>query len=193
MTEIIRHPKAMKRIQEELVQVVGVNNVVEEFHLSKLQYLEASFKEASRLHPVGPLLSPRSPHEDCIVGGYTIPKGSHVFLNIWSMQRDPRYWDNPLEFNPDRFLANDETHEYGYNGKNIKFVPFGSGRRVCPGISLGNKMQMYILASFLHSFEWRLPKGETLDLSDKFGLTLKKIKPLILIPSQRLLNAGLYM
>ncbi|GJU64325.1 cytochrome P450 [Tanacetum coccineum] len=192
MTEIIKNREVMKRIQEELAQVVGADNIVEESHLKKLLYLDATVKETFRLHPVGPVLAPRSPIEGCIVGGYTIPKGCHVYLNVWSIQRDPRYWDNPLEFNPERFLTYDGTNKWDYNGNNLKFLPFGSGRRACPGISLAIKMQLYTLASLLHSFDWNLPEGEKLDFSDKFGLTLKKTKPVILIPSQRLSNVRLY-
>nr|XP_043609741.1 (S)-N-methylcoclaurine 3'-hydroxylase isozyme 1-like [Erigeron canadensis] len=188
MAEIMCNEKVMKRVQGELEEMVGENNIVEESHLPKLQYLDATIKETFRLHPVVPLLLPRKPSQDCVVGGYTIPKGCTIFLNVWSINRDPRYWNNPLEFNPDRFLKN----KWDYNGNNLKFFPFGSGRRICPGIPLAERMQMFVFASLLHSFNWSLPKGETHDLSEKFGITLKKRKPLIAIPSQRLADAGLY-
>nr|GFB53597.1 cytochrome P450 [Tanacetum cinerariifolium] len=155
-------------------------------HLPKLQYLDATIKETLRLHPISTLLVPRSSSQDCTVGGYTIPKGSTIFVNAWSIHRDPRYWDNPLDFNPERFLTNDGTNKWDLRGNNLNFLPFGSGKRVCPGIPLAEKMQMYILASLLHSFDWNLPKGEKHDLSDKFGALLTKRKPLIVIPSQRL-------
>ncbi|GKC08754.1 cytochrome P450 76C1-like protein, partial [Tanacetum coccineum] len=118
-------------------------------------------------------------------GGYTIPKGCSVFLNVWSIHRDPRYWVNPLEFNPERFLTSEGINQWDYKGNNSKFFPFGSGRRLCPGIPLAEKMQMFILASLLHLFDWSLPKGEEHDFSERFGITLRKIKPLIAIPSQR--------
>ena len=106
MAEIMHDNTIMKRVQKELEEIVGLDNIVEESHLPKLQYLDATIKETFRLHPVAPLILPRSPSQDCIVGGYTIPKGSIVFLNVWLMHRDPQYWDNPLEFNPERFLTN---------------------------------------------------------------------------------------
>nr|XP_043638327.1 cytochrome P450 76C1-like [Erigeron canadensis] len=193
MTEIVRNENVMKRIQAELEEVVGINNIVEESHIQKLQYLAATIKEVLRLHPVGPLLFPRAPSEDCMVGGYIVPKGCFVSMNFWAIHRNPLYWDNPLEFNPERFMSNDKTTNYDLLGNNLQFVPFGSGRRMCPGLQLADKMQMYILASLLHSFDWRLPEGEKHDLSEKFGIALKKLKPLIVIPSQRLPNASLYM
>ncbi|CAI9290229.1 unnamed protein product [Lactuca saligna] len=189
MAEIMRNHDTMKRIQKELADVVGLDNIVEESHLLKLPYLEATIKETFRLHPVLPLILPRSPSKDCIVAGFTIPKGCTVFLNVWSIHRDPKYWDNPLKFNPERFL----TNKYDFKGSNLNFFPFGSGRRLCPGVHLAEKMQMYILASLLHSFDWSLPEGEEHDLSENFGFTLKKKEPLIVVPSQRLPNVSLYM
>ncbi|XP_023742028.1 flavonoid 3',5'-hydroxylase 2 [Lactuca sativa] len=189
MAEIMQNHNIMKRVQEELEEIVGLDNIVEESHLPKLQYLDATIKETFRLHPVVPLILPRSPSQDCMVSGYTIPKGCTVFLNVWAIHRDPRYWDNPLEFNPERFLAN----KCDFIGSNLNFFPFGSGRRSCPGVPLAEKMQMFILASLLHSFEWKLPEGEVHDLSEKFGITLKKREPLIAVPSPRLPNESLYM
>ncbi|KAI3805619.1 hypothetical protein L1987_28159 [Smallanthus sonchifolius] len=150
-------------------------------------------KETFRLNPVSPVLIPRVPSKDCVVDGYKIPKDCVVFLNVLSIHRNPRYWDNLLEFNPERFLANEGTNKWDYSRNNLKFVPFGSGRRLCPGIPLAEKMQMFILASLLHSFDWSLPEGEEHDLSESFGLTLKKSKPLIAVPYQRLPDKSLYM
>ncbi|XP_024992447.1 geraniol 8-hydroxylase-like [Cynara cardunculus var. scolymus] len=193
MTEIMQNRHVMKRVQEGLAEVVGPNNIVEESHLSKLKYLDATVKETLRLHPVVPLLVPRSPSQTCTVGGYTIPKGSTVFVNVWAIHRDPRNWDNPLEFDPERFLTEEGMDKYDFKGNNLKFFPFGSGRRLCPGVPLAEKMGMYILASFLHSFDWSLPKGEEHDFSDTFSIALKKRKPLVAIPSQRLRDVSLYV
>ncbi|GJW87824.1 cytochrome P450 76C1-like protein [Tanacetum coccineum] len=192
MAEIMKNHTVRKRIQEELEEIVGVNNIVEESHIPKLRYLDATIKETFRLHPILPFLLPRSPSQDCTVGGYTIPKGCTVFLNVWSIHRDPRYWDNPLDFKPERFLTYEETNKWDYTGNHLNFFPFGSGRRICAGFPLAEKMQMFILASLLHSFDWSLPKGEEHDLSERFGITLKKRKPLIAIPSIRLSDASLY-
>ncbi|CAH1443955.1 unnamed protein product [Lactuca virosa] len=188
MTEILNNPGVMRKVQDELTEVIGMN-VVQESHLPKLTYLDAVIKETFRVHTPGPLLVHRCPDESCTVGGYTIPKGTIVYMNVWAIHRDPKNWTNPLEFKPQRFLID----KWDYHGNNFKFLPFGSGRRICPGIPLGEKMLMYILASLLHSFDWSLPEDEEFELSDEFGLVTKKRKPLIAIPSQRLSDAGLYI
>ncbi|KAL4570884.1 hypothetical protein LXL04_026548 [Taraxacum kok-saghyz] len=189
MAEIMQDDNIMTKVQEELIEVVGLNNIVEESHLSKLEYLDAVIKETFRLHPVVPFLIPRTPSKSCEVGGYIVPKDSIILLNTWAIHRDPRYWDNPLKFSPERFV----TNKMDYKGNNVTFMPFGSGRRLCPGVPLAEKMLMYVLASLLHSFDWSLPNGEEHDLVEKFGITLKKRKPLVAIPFQRLSNVGLYM
>ncbi|KAF5771976.1 putative cytochrome P450 [Helianthus annuus] len=193
MTEILRNKEVMKKVQIELEEIVGLDNIVEESHIPKLKYLDAVFKETFRLHPPLPFLLPRAPNKTCSVGGYTVPKGSTIFLNVWAIQRDPKYWDNPFEFLPERFLNNEGLEKWDYSGTNPKFFPFGSGRRRCPGIPLGEKMMMHILASLMHSFEWSLPEGEEHDLSDKFGIAMKKKKPLVVIPLRRLRDENLYM
>ncbi|KAF5774907.1 putative cytochrome P450 [Helianthus annuus] len=188
MAEILRNPDVKTKIQEELMKVVGMDNIVEESHLPKLKYLDAVVKETFRIHPPLPLLIQRCPDESCMVDGYQIPKGSIVYINVWAIQHDPKNWTNPLEFKPERFL----NGKWDYSGTNMKFLPFGSGRRICPGVPLGEKMLMYILASLLHSFEWILPKDEEFELSDEFGFVTKKRKPLVAIPFQRLSNSTLY-
>ncbi|MFS7927509.1 putative cytochrome P450 [Helianthus anomalus] len=188
MAEILNNPDVMKKVQDELTEVIGMNSIVEETHFPKLRYLDAVIKETFRLHPPLPFLIQRCPDESCKVGGYTIPKGTIVYINVWAIQRDPENWTNPLEFKPERFL----NQKWDYNGNNFNFLPFGSGRRICPGLPLGEKMLVHVLASLLHSFEWSLPKDEEFELSDEFGFVMKKRKPLIAIPSQRLSDASLY-
>ncbi|KAJ9542923.1 hypothetical protein OSB04_029429 [Centaurea solstitialis] len=189
MTEVLYNPRVMTKIQKELGDVIGPNNIVEESHLSNLTYLDAVIKETLRLLPAGPLLLPRCPDESCTVGGYTIPKGSIVYVNAWAIHRDPKNWTNPLEFNPERFL----NTKWDYQGNNLKFLPFGSGRRKCPGAILGEKMVMYLVASLLHSFDWSLTKDEDFDLSQEFDIAMRKKKQLIVIPTPRLSDASLYL
>lgn len=193
IAELLQHPKVMKKVQDELEEIVGLNSIVEESHLPRLHHLDAVIKETFRLHPPLPLLVVRSPNKSCNVGGYTVPKGSNVFMNVWSMHMDPRYWDNPSEFDHNRFLNSDGTTKFDYNGYNCNCLPFGSGRRRCPGIPLGEKMLVYFLASLLHSFNWTLPSDKDHELSDKFGIVLKKRKPVMVVPSQRLPDKNLYM
>nr|QNS29990.1 cytochrome P450 [Nothapodytes nimmoniana] len=188
MAEMMNKPGVMEKAQQELDRVVGKHDTVEESHIHKLPYLYAVMKEVLRLHPVLPLMVPHSPSDSCIVGSYTIPKGSRVFVNVWAIHRDPTIWENPMDFNPERFLDS----KWDYSGSDFRYFPFGSGRRICAGIAMAERMVMLCLASLLHSFNWKLPEGENLDLSEKFGIVLKKRIPLIAIPLQRLSNSELY-
>ncbi|XP_057519383.1 flavonoid 3'-monooxygenase CYP75B137-like [Amaranthus tricolor] len=188
MAEILKNTKVLKRIQQELDEVVGRDSIVEEHHIYKLPYLLAVMKEALRLHPVVPLLVPHCPSESCIVGGYTIPKGSQVFVNVWAIHRDPSVWSNPLEFDPERFL----NAKFDFKGNDFNYLPFGSGRRICAGITMAERMVLYSLASLLHLFDWKFLEGESSDVHEKFGIVLSKKTPLILIPERRLSSAALY-
>ncbi|KAF3448400.1 hypothetical protein FNV43_RR09113 [Rhamnella rubrinervis] len=188
MAEVMNQPKVMNQIQQELEAVIGKHSIVEESHIHKLPYLEAVVKEALRLHPALPLMVPHCPSETCTVGGYTVPKGSRVFVNLWAIQRDPTMWEDPFKFDPDRFLNN----KWDYSGSDFGYFPFGSGRRICAGIAMAERMVMYLLATLFHSFDWELPPGEKLDLSEKFGIVLKKKIPLVAIPKPRLSDPALY-
>jgi cytochrome P450 len=188
MAEVINKPEVMKKAQQELDLVVGRDNIVEESHISKLPYLYTIMKETLRLHPTLPLLVPHCPSENVTIGGYHVPKGCRVFINVWAIHKDPAIWSNPLEFDPDRF----ENGQYDYSGNDFSYFPFGSGRRICAGIAMAERMFMYSFATLLHSFEWRLPEGVNVDCSEKFGIVLKLKNPLIAIPTPRLSNMSLY-
>ncbi|XP_028807284.1 geraniol 8-hydroxylase-like [Neltuma alba] len=188
MAEIMSNPDVMKRIRQELESVAGQDNVVEESHIHKLPYLLAVVKETMRLYPVVPLLVPHCPSETITVGGYKIPKGSRVFVNVWAIHRDPSVYDNPLDFNPSRFLDSKPD----FRGNDFRYLPFGSGRRICAGITLAEKNLLYSLAILMHSFDWKVPPGQKLDISEKFGTVLKKKTPLVAIPTPRLSNPALY-
>ncbi|OIT35534.1 PREDICTED: cytochrome P450 93A3-like [Nicotiana attenuata] len=190
MAELLNNPEIMAKIQQELRNAVGMNNIAEESHLLKLHYLDAVLKETLRLHPALPLLIPKHPSKSATVGGYKIPEGTKVFLNVYAIHRDPQVWENPLEFQPERFLSH--STNLNYSGNNFKYLPFGSGRRICAGLPLAEKMLMFVLASLLHSFDWKLPEGEKVDLSDGFGLVIKKSKSLFAIPTPRLPHLQLY-
>ncbi|XP_077221158.1 cytochrome P450 monooxygenase 76AD131-like [Tasmannia lanceolata] len=191
MAEMMHRPETMKKVQEELDAVVGKDNILEDYHAANLPYLDAVVKETLRLHPPNVFLIPHTPSESCIVGGYTIPKGSGIYVNVWAIQRDPSVWDNPLEFDPDRFL-NTTGNKWDYRGNDFRYFPFGSGRRICPGIPLAERSLNYVLGSLLHSFNWQLPKETKIDLADKFGGVIKKLNPIVAIPTPRLSNPEIY-
>nr|AKH41025.1 cytochrome P450 CYP76AA25 [Thuja plicata] len=188
MAEFIHNPQKLNRARQELDEVVGFNRRVEESDLDHLPYLDAAVKEIFRLHQTAPLLLPHKAQTSCVIGGFLIPKDSQVMVNVWAIGRDPQIWSSPLEFVPERFLEG-ENSKIDYKGQNFELIPFGSGRRICPGLPLASRMINFVLASLLHSFEWVLPDGmscEQMDMADEFGLTLKKAVELKAIPMPRL-------
>ena len=178
MAEILRNLKTvLVKAKAELNQVIGKGKIVEESDISKLPYLRCIVKETARLHPAAPFLLPRQVKEDVELCGYTIPKNSQVLVNAWAIGRDPVLWENPLAFQPERFMDS-EVDVYGHN---YELIPFGAGRRTCPGLPLAMRMVPVMLGSLINCFEWKL-EGEVapkeLDMEDKFGLTLAKLHPL---------------
>ncbi|PKI59534.1 hypothetical protein CRG98_020062 [Punica granatum] len=190
MAEVMNKPHVLAKVQQELDAVVGKDNIVEESHIGSLPYLQAVMKESLRLHPALPLMVPHCPSEDTVVGGFTIPKGSRVFVNVWAIHRDPNLWENPSEFEPERFLNRNRTGDY--SGNDFTYFPFGSGRRICAGVAMAERMALYSLATLFHSFDWKLPQGENMDLSEQFGIVLKKKVSLTAIPMPRLSDPALY-
>lgn len=188
MAELMNKPEVLNKAQQELDTIVGKDNMVEEPHIYKLPYLTAIMKEVLRLHPVLPLMVPHCPSESSIIAGYKIPKGTAIFVNVWAIHRDLSLWKNPLEFSPERFLDG----KGDYSGTDFSYIPFGSGRRICAGVAMAERVVLFSLASLLHSFDWKLPEGEKLDLSEKFGIVLSKKTPLVAIPTPRLSNPELY-
>lgn len=191
MAHMIENPSIMSKAQEELDRVVGQNQVVEEAHTPKLHYLQAVVKEVLRLHPALPLLVPHRNSQSCTIGGYSIPEGARIFVNVWAIHRDPSIWPDPLKFDPERFASWAERN-WDYSGNDFNYFPFGSGRRICAGIAMAERMVMYGLASLVHSFDWRMPEGEVMKLEEKFGIVLKKATPLVAIPTARLADPKLY-
>ncbi|KAF3324988.1 geraniol 8-hydroxylase-like protein [Carex littledalei] len=190
MAEIMKKPNILQILQEELNQVVGKDKLVKESHLPQLPFLSCVIKETLRLHPILPLLIPHSPSSPCTINGYLIPEGTRVFVNVWAIQRDPSQWPDPLEFKPERFLQDEFKRDF--SGKEFNYLPFGSGRRICAGVAMAERMVGHLLATMVHSFDWKLPEGKEVDLSDKFGIVTKMAVPLVAIPTPRLSNDELY-
>ncbi|WVZ14316.1 hypothetical protein V8G54_011882 [Vigna mungo] len=186
MSQLLRHPTIMKRLQQELEHVVGMNRHVEENDLEKLSYLNMVVKETLRLHPVGPLLVPRECREDVTIDGYLIKKKTRVMVNVWAIGRDPKVWDKAEIFDPTRF----ENNNVDVRGNDFRILPFGSGRRGCPGIHMGLTTISLILAELVHCFDWMLPLGmscDELDMEEIFALAMPRKKHLLTRPVYRLL------
>ncbi|XP_077210470.1 cytochrome P450 71AU50-like isoform X2 [Tasmannia lanceolata] len=185
LSELLRNPQVMKKVQEELESVVGMDRVVEETDLVNLKYLHMVVKESMRLHPVAPLFAPHEAIEDCMVNGLYIPKKSRIIINCWAIGRDPDAWPNPEQFYPERFMGTDVD----IRGHHFQLIPFGSGRRSCPGLELGLTVVQFVLAQLVHCFDWELPNGMSpadLDMTEKFSLVVPRANHLLAIPTYRL-------
>lgn len=185
LSELMRHPRVMKKVQKELEDVVGMDRMVDESDLEKLEYLNMVVKENLRLHPVAPLLIPHAAIEDCTVNGFHIPKKSRVMVNVWAVGRDPSAWTDPDKFIPERFVGS----TIDLRGRDFQLLPFGSGRRGCPGMHLGLTVVHLVVAQLVHCFDWELPDNmlpTELDMTEEFGLTVPRAKHLLAIPSYRL-------
>ncbi|XP_019179051.1 PREDICTED: cytochrome P450 CYP736A12-like [Ipomoea nil] len=188
MAELLRNPGAMRRLQDELEANIGLDRMVEEKDLPKLQYLEMVIKETGRLHPPAPLLLPRESMEDIEINGYYIPTKSRVTVNAWAIGRDSSIWPNinADDFIPERFIDSDVN----ILGHDFVLLPFGYGKRMCPGAKLGLLNVKLIVSNLVHGFDWELPKGKSpseMDMEEAFGLVTAKSKHLLAIPSYRLL------
>lgn len=181
MSEMIRSPRVMEKAQVEVRQALKGKKIIGEADIQELRYLKMVIKETLRLHPPAPLLLPRECREDCEINGYKIPVKTKVIVNAWAINRDPEYWDDAETFKPERFI----NSPIEYVGPNLEYIPFGAGRRICPGILFGLADLELPLAQFLYHFNWKLPddnmKPEDLDMTEIFGAAVKKRNNLYLI------------
>lgn len=181
MTELMKNPNAMKKAQEEIRQLMAGKDRVSEQDIESLKYLEMVLKETLRLHPPAPLLLPKETTANTQVLGYHIKKGTRVYINAWAIGRDSKTWQQPEKFSPERF----EERPIEYKGQNFELIPFGGGRRMCPGINMGMATVELALANMLHCFDWKLPDGmrrEDISMEEGAGLTSFKKIPLKLVP-----------
>ncbi|EMS60279.1 Cytochrome P450 71A1 [Triticum urartu] len=187
MTELVRHPRILQKAQEEVRRVVGGKGRVEESDLAELHYMRAIIKETFRLHPAVPLLVPRETVAACTLGGYDIPAKTRVFINTFAMGRDPEIWEDPLEYSPERFEVAGAGGEIDLKDPDYKLLPFGGGRRGCPGYTFALATVQVSLASLLYHFEWALPAGvraEDVSVEETFGLATRKKEPLFVAVSK---------
>ncbi|XVF77104.1 hypothetical protein PTKIN_Ptkin14bG0013500 [Pterospermum kingtungense] len=182
MSYMVKNPKVMKKAQTEVRQVFEGKGNVDESGLSELKYLKAVIKETLRLSPPAPFLLPRECNQTCEVNGYEIAAKTRVLINAWAIGRDPGYWPEAESFYPERFL----NSSIDYNGTNFEFIPFGAGRRICPGILFAVPNVQLPLAQLLFHFDWKLPDGmkpENLDMTEAVGLSMKRKNDLVLVPT----------
>lgn len=182
MSELIKNPTIMRKVKEEIKREVGIGRMVEEKDLEKLKYMEMVIKESFRLHPIGPILLPRAAIQDCTVGGFHIPKNTTVLINVWAIVRNRDTWSDPEKFFPERF----EGSSVDYRGQHYELLPFGSGRRSCPGMQLGMTMVSLVVAQLAHCFDWDLPNGalhQHLDMTEEYSIVMNRAHNLVVIPT----------
>ncbi|PON99152.1 Cytochrome P450, E-class, group I [Trema orientale] len=181
---LLNNPQALKKAQEELDLHVGRDRLVDDSDIKNLFYLQAIIKETLRLYPAGPLLGPREALEDCTVAGYHVPAGTRLVVNVWKIQRDPKAWSNPEDFQPERFLTSHASVDV--RGQQFELIPFGSGRRSCPGASFALQVLHLTLARLLQGFEFKNPLDGPIDMTESPGLTIPKATPLEVLLTPRL-------
>ncbi|GMY14148.1 cytochrome P450 93A3-like [Fagus crenata] len=188
LAELINHPNVIEKARQELDSVVGKKRLVEESDIMNLLYLQAIIKETLRLHLTGPVIV-RELSEHYIIGDYEISPKTRLLVNVWAIGRDPKHWENPLEFRPDRFISKEGCgkNQLDVRGQHFHLLPFGSGRRGCPGTSLALQVVQTTLATLIQCFEWKVSGGEGIvDMEEGPGITLPRAHPLICVPVARL-------
>ncbi|XP_059285807.1 xanthotoxin 5-hydroxylase CYP82C4-like [Lycium ferocissimum] len=188
---LLNNPKLLMKTQEEIDLHVGKNRQVDESDTQNLVYIQAIIKETLRLYPASPLLGPREAMDNCEVGGYKITPGTRFIVNVWKIQRDPRVLEDPDSFKPDRFLMSSHSN-VDVKGQDFELIPFGSGRRSCPGASLALQVLHLMLARLLQAFEFSKPlDDQPIDLTESPSLTIPKATPLDVLITPRI-SANLY-
>ncbi|KAH9290543.1 hypothetical protein KI387_034660, partial [Taxus chinensis] len=182
MSAMVENPEVAKKMQEEIESVVGRERAVKESDLASMEYLQCVVKETMRLYPAVPLLIPHESTEACTVNGYFIPERTRILVNAWAIGRDPIIWDDPLTFRPERFVGRNVDIQKGKEF--FDMIPFGAGRRGCPGASMAIVTMELALAQLMHCFQWSV-EGE-LDMSEGFGTSLQRKLDLCVLPAWRL-------
>ncbi|BFG35871.1 hypothetical protein CerSpe_221450 [Prunus speciosa] len=170
MSNLLNNPHVLKKARAELDAQLGQENLVDEPDLSKLPYLQSIISETLRLCPAAPLLVPHFSSDDCTIGGFDVPRDTMVLVNAWALHRDPQLWDDPESFMPERFESGDDLSH--------KLIPFGLGRRACPGLGLAQRVVGLTLGSLIQCFEWERTSKEEIDMAEGKGLTMPKVVPL---------------
>jgi flavone synthase II len=189
LAELMNHPETLRKVVEEIDAVVGGDRIASEADLPRLPYLMAAYKETLRLHPAAPIAHRQSSAE-MVVRGFTVPPQTAVFINVWAIGRDPAYWEEPLAFRPERFMPGGAAENLEPRGQHFQYMPFGSGRRGCPGMGLALQSVPAVLAALVQCFHWATVDGDggvnKIDMSESDGLVCARKKPLLLRATPRL-------
>lgn len=188
MAEIINNPIIIERLREEIDSVVGKSRLIQETDLPNLPYLQAVIKEALRLHPPAPLVL-REIQQGCKIGGFFVPEKTKLIVNLYAVMRDPNFWEDPLEFKPERFLTSSRSgQEDDRNEQAMKYLPFSGGRRGCPASKLTYMVLGTAIGMMVQCFEWKI-QGEKVNMDDSYkGFTRTMAQSLTLTPVTRVSN-----
>ncbi|XP_042062162.1 cytochrome P450 81Q32-like [Salvia splendens] len=171
MSALLNHPDKMEKARKEIDRVIGTDRILNESDLPKLPYLQNIINETFRLFPATPMLVPHEAAADCKIAGYDIPRGTIVQVNAWAIHRDPHVWDDPESFKPERFEAAEPRAP--------QLLPFGMGRRSCPGNVLAQRIVGLTLGCLVQCFYWeRVGEGLVDMIEGKVGVSIPKQVPL---------------
>lgn len=182
MAEIMKNPRVMHKLQAEIRFSVGKlnnNTLIQESMCENLKYLKMIIKETLRLHPPSVLLIPHLAQKHIKIGGFDVYPNTRIQVNVFAIGRDPNIWKNPNKFYPERF----EEKDIDFRGQNFELIPFGSGRRMCPGISMSSTIMETVFGNLIYHFDWKLPNEiDDINLEEEVGLIQRKKIPLCLVP-----------
>ncbi|TKY67832.1 Isoflavone 2'-hydroxylase [Spatholobus suberectus] len=176
---LLNHPEALNKTRVEIDTFVGQDQLLNEQDIAKLKYLQNVITETLRLYPVAPLLIPHESSNDCNVGGFDIPRGTMLLVNLWTLHRDAKWWVDPTRFEPERFEGR-EGGEVVYN-----MIPFGIGRRACPGAVLAKRVMEHALGALIQCFDWEKIGHEEIDMTEGIAITMPKLEPLVALCKPR--------
>lgn len=170
---LLNNPDTLKKARNEIDIHIGESRLIEDSDLAELPYLNGIINETLRMYPAAPLIPPHESSDECTVGNFRVPRGTMLLVNVWAIQNDPKIWENPTKFKPERFI-NVEGESDGF-----KLMPFGFGRRKCPGEGLALRVVGLALGSLIQCFEWERVGEDKIDMSEGAGLTVSKAQPLV--------------
>lgn len=186
LAELINHPDILNKAREETDSFTVNKRLVKESDLPNLHFLQAIVKETLEASPSGPLFT-RESTQHCKIGGYDIPANTRLIVNVWSIGRDPNYWENPMDFVPTRFINGSGRSQIDVRGRHYELLPFGSGRRSCPGTSLALRVIQTTLVGLIQCFDWKAANGKenSVDMTEAAGIALLMAQPLVCVPVAR--------